>query len=210
MQTSRTRLTLASAATLALVIAGTAAVSAHPRDDGPGAFGQGGMGQGMHDMGGRGMGMGPMGGLFDTNGSGFIRSETTYQTDAGTVTQRVDLGTVTATGAASLDYTLATGEAATVTTDDATQVIGFTAAASDVFDRGRMGAEQVALADIPAGAEVAVWAESQADGTYLAQRIVVRPDAQATATDSDDDAASGDAGSGITEVPASPSAAPAA
>ena len=32
MQTSRTRLAVTSAATLALIIAGTAAVSAHPRD----------------------------------------------------------------------------------------------------------------------------------------------------------------------------------
>jgi hypothetical protein len=209
MQTSRTRLALTSAATLALVIAGTAAVSANPRDQDRDAFGQGRMGPGMEEM-GPGMGLGHMGGLFDENGNGFVRSETIYQTDAGTVTQRIDQGTVTTVGEAGLDYTLATGETASVTTDDATQVIGFSAdgAASDGFGRGRMGAEQIALADIPAGAEVAVWAESQADGTYLAQRIVVRPEATAT-TDSDDSGASGDAGSGITEVPASPSTAPA-
>ena len=47
MQTSRTRLAAVSAATLALVIAGGAAVSAHPGD--------------REDFPGRGMGMGHMG-----------------------------------------------------------------------------------------------------------------------------------------------------
>ena len=161
------------------------------------------MGPGMGDMGGLGLGLGRLGGLLDGDGD-LVRQETIYQTDEGTVTQRVDLGTVTTTGEASLDYSLATGEAASVTTDDATQVIGFSAESADLggFERQRMAAEEVALADIPAGAEVVVWAESQADGTYLAQRIVVRPASDAT-TDSSDTDASGDAGSEITEVPAS-------
>jgi hypothetical protein len=205
MQTSRTRLAVTSAATLALVIAGTAAVSAHPRD-GEDAFGGrdlGRMGPGMGDMGGLGLGLGRLGGLFDED-SDLVRQETIYETDESTVTQRVDLGTVTTTGEASLDYSLATGEAASVTTDDATLVIGFSARSADLggFERRRMAAEEVALADIPAGAEVVVWAESQADGSYLAQRIVIRPAADAT-TDSSDSDASGDAGSEITEVPAS-------
>jgi hypothetical protein len=220
MQTSRTRLALTSVATLALVMAGTAAVSAHPRDGedpfggrgqgrmGPGMDDTGGldlgrMGPGMDDMGGLGLGLGRLGGLFDEDGD-LVRQETVYQTAEGTVTQRVDLGTVTTTGEASLDYSLATGEAASVTTDDATQVISFSTESVDLgrFERQRMAAEEVALADIPAGAEVVVWAGSQADGTYLAQRIVVRPVADAT-TDSGDADASGDAGSEITEVPAS-------
>jgi hypothetical protein len=61
----------------------------------------------------------------------------------------------------------------------------------------------VALADIPAGAEIVVWAESQADGSFLAQRILVRPAVDEAV---DDGAAepSDDAGAEITEVPASP------
>ena len=38
---------------------------------------------------------------------------------------RIDMGTVASTGETSLEYTLATGETASVTTDDATEIIAF-------------------------------------------------------------------------------------
>ena len=222
MQTSRTRLAAVTAATLALVISGTAVVSAHPgdREDFPGnGMGLGQMGgPGWDEMGGLGRGglmRGPMGGMFDEAMDGFVRHETIYQTADGTVTRRTDMGTVASTGDTSLDYTLATGETASVTTDDATEIIALSTETIELGRRGLMRErwvpEAIALADLAADTDVVVWAESQADGSFLAQRILVRPAAEATADDttidgSTDDATTGDAGVGseITEVPASP------
>ncbi len=187
MQTSRTRLAAVTAATLALVISGTAAVSAHPadREGFPGnAMGMGHMGDpGWDDMGGLGRG-GLMGGMFQEAMDGFVRHETIYQTEDGTVTSRTDMGTVASTGETSLEYTLATGETVSVTTDDATDII---AVSTETIESGRRGLmrerlvpETVALADLAADTDVVVWAQSQADGSFLAQRILVRPAADAT------------------------------
>lgn len=221
MQTSRTRLAAASAATMALLIAGTAAVSAHPgdREDFPGnGQGMGRMdGAGWHmddplewggDMGGLGLGrMGRLGGLMGAVDGDVVRHETVIQTEEGTVTQRTDLGTVAMAGEASLDYALATGETATVLTDEDTEVISVALQTLELGNSGRtrdrLVPETVALADIPAGAEVVVWAESQADGSFLAQRILLRPAVDEAADDSAAEP-SGDAGAEITEVPASP------
>lgn len=217
MQTSRTRLAAVTAATLALVISGTAAVSAHPadREDFPGnEMGLGRMaGPGWDEMGGLGRGglmRGPGGGMFDEALDGFVRHETIYQTEDGTVTARTDMGAVASTGETSLEYTLATGETASVTTDDATEIITLSTETIELGRRGlmreRLLPETVALADLAAGTEVVVWAESQADGTFLAQRIMVRPVADATADDTTVEGSADDAGAGteITEVPASP------
>ena len=217
MQTSRTRLAAVTAATLALVISGTAAVSAHPadREDFPGnGMGRGLMGgPGWDDMGGLGRGglmRGPVDGMFDEAMDGFVRHETIYQTEDGTVTHRTDMGTVASTGETSLEYTLATGETASVTTDDATDIIALSTETIELGRRGlmreRLVPETVALADLTAGTEVVVWAEAQADGTFVAQRIMVRPVADATADDTASDESTDDAGVGaeITEVPASP------
>lgn len=217
MQTSRTRLAAVTAATLALVISGTAAVSAHPgdREDFAGnRMGRGLMGgPGWDDMGGLGRGGlmgGPMGGVFDEALDGFVRHETIYQTEDGTVTRRTDMGAVASTGETSLQYTLATGETASVTTDDATDIIALSTETIELGRRGlvreRLVPETVALADLTAGADVVVWAESQADGTFLAQRIMIRPVADPTADDAAIDESTDDAGAGaeITEVPASP------
>ena len=222
MQTSRTRLAAVTAATLALVISGTAAVSARPgdREDFPGnGMGMGQMGgPGWDDMGGPGQGglmRGPMGGMFDEALDGFVRHETIYQTADGVVTRRTDMGTVASTGETSLEYTLATGETASVTTDDATEILSVGTQTVELGNSGRMRErwvpETVALADLAADTNVVVWAESQADGSFLAQRILVRPVADATVDDttvdgSTDDATAGDAGVAgeITEVPASP------
>jgi hypothetical protein len=222
MQTSRTRLAAVTAATLALVISGTAAVSAHPsdREDFPGrGMGLGQLdGPGWDEMGGLGRGglmRGPMGGMFDGAMDGFVRHETIYQTADGTVTRRTDMGTVASTGETSLEYTLATGETASVTTDDTTEIIALSTETVELGRRGLMRErwvpETVTLADLAADTNVVVRAESQADGSFLAQRILVRPAAETTADDatvdgSTDDAATGEAGVGseITEVPASP------
>lgn len=223
MQTSRTRLAAVTAATLALVISGTAAVSARPSDredfPGRGIMGLGQLGgPGWDEMGGLGRGglmRGPMGGMFDEAMDGVVRHETIYQTADGTVTRRTDMGTVASTGETSLEYTLATGETASVATDDATEIIALSTETIELGRSGRMRErwvpETIALTDLAADTEIVVWAESQADGSFLAQRILVRPAADAIADDatidgSTDDATTGDAGVGseITEVPASP------
>jgi hypothetical protein len=206
---------------MALLIAGTVAVSAHPGDredfpgngQGPGRMGgpgwqdDGRLGWGG-DMDGLGLGrMGRMGGLMDAVDGDVVRHETIIQTEDGAVTHRTDLGTVATAGEASLEYTLATGETATVLTDEDTEVVSVTLQSVDLGNSGRtrdrLVPETVALADIPAGAEVVVWAQSQADGSYLAQRILVRPAVDETMDDSAT-APSDDAGAEITEVPASP------
>jgi hypothetical protein len=215
MQTTKIRLAAVSAATLALAIAGTAAVAAHPgdREDfwgddmGPGRMG----GFGRGDMGGLGWddgARGRLGGMFAEAMDGFVRHETIYQTEDGTVSHRTDAGTVASTGEASLEYTLATGETASLTTDDATQIVSLSVESMELGNSGRtrerLVPETVALADLAVGSEVLVWSQSQADGSFLAQRIVVRPAAEVTTDDAAVDGSStDDAASGIMEVPAS-------
>jgi hypothetical protein len=207
MQTSRIRLAAISAATLALIIATTASVAARPGDRG-GPFGdcdQGAMGDcGMSIGDGFGPGAmgepawGRMGGLgqrgdlrgqvWDMFGGaidGFVRHEVTYQTEDALLVRRTDQGTVASTGDAVVEYTLATGEAASVSTDEDTHVLTFTTETVEVgrsgFARERMVPQTVTLADIAAGSEVVVWAQSQEDGTFLAERIIVRPAADVAA-----------------------------
>lgn len=112
---------------------------------------------------------------------GFIRSETTLDLgDDGIVTHRSDNGSVTS--ASALDYTLATGEAASVTIGEDTTVWALTQASSDSAfrpsHRVRLSAEAITPADIALGSEVMVSATSQADGSFLASRIVVKPIAE--------------------------------
>ena len=201
MQTSRTRIMALSGATLALIVAGTAAVSAHPGDRGDrgdrGGFGRGGFG---------GFGGFERGGLFGLRDDlrmgiagqldQFVRRETTVETDDGLVTQRVDNGTATATGEASLDYSLASGETASVVTDDETEVVAFSEQTVELGRRGiarqRLVGELIELGDVAAGSEIVVWSGSQADGSFLAQRIVVRPVADATEAASTDDESAGE------------------
>jgi len=181
MQTSKTRLMAISGATLALIVAGTAAVSAHPDrgDRGDQRGGKGRIGAGFRQQ----LGSGALRDrAFDRIGAkvdSFIRTETTFEDDDGLVTKRVDNGTVSGASDAALEYTLATGETASVSTDDDTQVVAFSEQTVEVGRRGisreRMVPEQVALADIEAGSEVVVWSESQDDGSFLAGRIVVQP-----------------------------------
>jgi hypothetical protein len=188
----RTRMLAISGATLALVVASTAVVSAHPgnQGDGEGAdkrgFGKDRGGQQFQrgDRGGKSM-QGQRGGIRGQIRSGiadhfdqFVRRETIVELDDGVVTKRVDNGTVSATGDASLDYSLATGETASVTTDDETKVVAFETQTVERrgHTRERVVPTEIDLASIESGAEVVVWAQSQDDGSFLAQRIVVQPD----------------------------------
>lgn len=191
MTTPRARLLAISGATLALIVAGTAVVSAHPGDRGFGP-GQGGdrIEQGFGP--GRGgdrseRGFGPMNegkrmaglrGLMNEHVDSFVRRETTVETEDGIVTKRVDHGTATSTSDTTIEYTLATGETVTVSVDDDTQVIGF---GEQTIERGlrsrtRMLPAEITLSDVAAGSQIGVWADSQDDGSFLAERIVVRPD----------------------------------
>jgi hypothetical protein len=126
-----------------------------------------------------------------------VRRETTFEAEAGLVTRRVDNGTVSSAAGGSLDYSLATGESATVTTDDDTSVIAYSEQTVEIgrrgFSRDRLVPEEIELADIESDAEIVVWAESQDDGTFLAQRIVVQPAAEADTEEMTDDVGATDA-----------------
>jgi hypothetical protein len=212
------RLAAISAATMALVLAGSAAVSAHPndREDAMGnGLGLGRMGGlGWDDMGGfgeQGGRRGPLGGMFDEATDSFIRHETVYQTEDGTVTRRTDQGVVAGTADASLEYTLVTGASVAVTTDDATEIVSLGSETVELGRSGRMRErlvpESITLADLTAGSQVVVWAESQADGTFLAERIVLRPADEADdALGTDESAVAGDGSEAESEAPASPAA----
>lgn len=195
MTTSRGRLAAAGAATLALLVAGTAVASAAGPGDDP--WGQGGNRMGGGPMRQRMMDRFPaLGQRFDT----LVRIETTLDLpDQGIVVRRQDHGTATTVADTGLSYSLANGETATVTTDADTVIVSVQA--STGTRPFRMAADQIAVSDIAAGADVVVWSEGQSDGSFLAKRIVVLPAAAAS--------------SGGTESPAQstapePSASPAA
>jgi hypothetical protein len=187
MQNRNTRLLAITGATLALVIASTAAVAAHgPRDDAPGHGRGGGMGmQGMQgwqgDMempglrGGLGLGFG--GALED-----FERHETTIQTADGSTSYRVERGVVDVMSDAGLDFTLASGEAVSVGIDDETAVIAFEEQTVTMrgWSRERVAPDLVEPGDIEAGSEIIVWSSSEDGGAFLASRIVIQPTVDAT------------------------------
>jgi hypothetical protein len=131
-----------------------------------------------------------------------VRQETTYQTDDGLVTHRVDNGTVVSISGDSVEYSLADGQTASASLDDDTEVIAFEEETVEVGRRGmmrqRLAAQEVDPSSIAVGSEVLVWSESTGDGTFAAQRLVVQPevtasdDSAADATDTEDGAASDD------------------
>jgi hypothetical protein len=219
MRTHGNRLLAVSAATLALVVAGAAVVTAH-HDERERGFGiRGGPLWGLEGRGDLGLGLGIRlrglaGGAFDD----FVRSETTIMADEGPLTQRVDQGTVSSVSEGSIDYTLATDEAASAATDEDTQVIAFTAQTvergglfGNGFSRERLVAEPIEMADIAAGSSVVVWATSQDDGSFLAQRIIVQPTVDETTSDevAPESEASDEAATAETSSEAEPSPAPA-
>lgn len=187
MYKNSTRFTAVVGTTLALAIAGTAAVAAAgPRDRedarGFGGWGMAGMGP-MDDgprMGGMRIGVGLRGLDADVE-----RAQRTVQTVDGTTVTRVEQGVVEAADASSLSFTLASGEAVTVVIDDDTDAMAYEeqeVTSRRGWTRTRLAPTEVELTDIEAGAEVVVWSEAEDDAAFVASRIVIRPD---EATDED-------------------------
>lgn len=145
------------------------------RDGGRGGRGdrgdRGGFGQGPQGdpRGGRGWGDGEMVQGLGRAIDGLVSQEVVrLDADGNVLTSRLQHGTVTANADGSLTITLATGEAATVTTDATTQ-------AFDWSTTTRPMRSEIAVSAVAAGADVIVWSQSQADGSFLAQRIAVLP-----------------------------------
>ena len=179
MQKHKTRLLAITGATLALVIASTAAVAAHgPRDDARGFGHGGGMGldgwRGDMEMPGMrgGMGYGIRGAIAD-----FERRETTIQTAEGTTSYRIEQGVVDATSDSGIDFTLPSGETVSVGMDDDTAVISFEEQTVTMrgWNRARMLPTEVEPGDIEAGAEVMIWSTSEDGSAFLASRVVIQP-----------------------------------
>jgi hypothetical protein len=195
MNDRRIRLLAISGATLALVVASSAVVSAHgPRDDDRGfGMGRGRIGMDM-PRGGAVPGMGAefrgglRGALDDVE-----RRELTLQTEDGTTVSRVENGVVDGATDTSLDFTLASGETVSVTIDDDTDVIAFS---EETVQRGRWARQrllpsEIEPSDVVAGDEVVVWSDSEDGGDFVATRVVVQPtvdETDDTAGDSEVDA----------------------
>jgi hypothetical protein len=187
MSKNTIRATVIVGTTMALVIAGTAAVAAagpRDRDDFRG-FGDMQMGGMRGDFG--------MGGGLRGLGSDVERTERTVQTADGTVSARVEQGVVDTAGDASLSFTLGSGEAVTVVIDEDTQVAAFEeeeVLGRRGWSRTRLAATEIEPIDIEAGAEVIVWSDSEDDADFVASRVVVKPadmdEADAEDADADD------------------------
>lgn len=177
MRTHRNRLLAASAATLALIVAGTAAVSAHPRDDDRGFRGERMRDriESMRDaMGVRaGLGAAIRGDLED-----FERREVTTQTADGIDARRVEQGVVERVGDGELTFSLGSGETVTVVVDDDTQAVAFEEQEFTTrrgWSRTRLAPTPVETADIAVGAGVLVWSDADDGSDFVASRIVIQP-----------------------------------
>lgn len=197
MNTHRTRFAVISGTALALVLSGASIVSAQTDTTTPqqvplqGIESIGGDQDGFtHGMGGERGGRGFGGDMGGRGGRGFggevlerfdgLVSQTVVRVDAdgNVLTDKVEHGTVSAVADGSITIDLATGESVTIATDANTS-------AHSWDTTGRPARTEIALADIAVGADVMVWSESQDDGSFLAQRVAVLP--EAAATDSTDD-----------------------
>ena len=209
MHRNTTRSTAVIGTAMALLLAGTAAVSAHGGgrggpDDTLGVGGIGGpMGAAM--PGGRGFGLR---GLDDT----FERREVTLQTTNGTTASRVEQGAVESISDSALTFSFADGQSVTVALDDSTDLIGIEEAQQTVrgWSRTRMVANEITANDVAAGDQVVVWSSSE-DGTdFTASQVVVQvPDTTATSdgTAPSDDSATADESPAALESPAAEAAA---
>ena len=183
MQKRNTRILALAGATLALVIASTAAVAAHgPRDEdgfGPG----GGMGmqgwQGDLEMPGLrgGLGLGIQEAFQDVE-----RQETTIQTVDGVTSYRVERGVADVVSDAGIDFTLASGEAVSVGIDDDTAVLAFEeqTVTRRGWSRAHLAPTAVEPGDIGAGSEIIVWSSSEDGADFVASRVVIQPVQDAT------------------------------
>jgi hypothetical protein len=188
---NNTRLTVVVGTTMALVIAGTAAVSAAGPRDRDDQWGQGRTGidarhGGKMMPGARGRGA-SQGGMRGLDGD-FERTETSVQTADGVSTRRVEHGVADGADEASLNFSLASGEAVTVVIDEDTQVVAFEE--QDVTRRGRsrtrLAPTEVESTDIEPGSEIVVWSDSEDDADFVASRIVIHPADAAEATDAEE------------------------
>lgn len=190
MQQHKTRLTMVTGATLALLVAGTAAVAANgPRDDDRGfGFGQGRarFEAGWDDLGTRAqLRAGVMGQLED-----FERREVITQTADGTSALRVEQGVVESVSDSSLQFSLGSGESVSVTLDDDTDVIGVELETVTMrgWSRERMVPSQIEPTELTAGDSVLVWSDSEDGGAFVASRIVLQPADDAADTEAADEA----------------------
>jgi hypothetical protein len=205
MQKRNTRTLALAGATLALVIASTAAVTAHgPRDDD--GFGQGGGGMGMQGWQGDlempglrgGLGLGIQGAFEDVE-----RQETTIQTADGVTSYRVERGMAGVVSDAAIDFTLASGEAVSVGIDDDTAVIAFEeqTVTRRGWSRAHLAPTAVEPGDIGAGSEIIVWSSSEDGADFVASRVVIQPVQDAT-EDGSEDGAVEDTGENVDETAA--------
>lgn len=215
MITTRTRLIGATAVSLALVAGAGAAVSAQPDSDIT-LHGRDRDRIELRDGFGRG-GRGGPGGFGETRGllarfDRLVRQETTYQTDEGLLTRRVDNGTLVSISADTVEYSLADGQTASASIDADTEVVGFQQETVEVGRRGtlrqRMVAQQVDPTSITVGSEILVWSQSSGGDAFVAQRLVVQPEAEAD--DATDDAAAPADDAGTTSESPAPAAVDAA
>ena len=181
MNRNTTRTTAVVGATMALVLAGTAAVAAHPgdRDDRGMQRGQAGIGAlkdgGM--LGARGLG-GMRGALED-----FERREVTLQTADGVSANRIEQGTVDSVADDALTFSLASGEVVTVAIDDDTEAVAFEEQEVTTrrgWSRTRLAPSEIEAADIEAGVEIVVWSGSEDGADFVASRIAIQPAEEAT------------------------------
>lgn len=178
MSKNTARATVLAGATMALVLAGTAAVSAHPghRDERMPGRGMAGFGDMMP---------GPRGAWSED----FERREVTLQTADGTTSSRVEQGTVDSSAADALTFSLGSGESVTVAIDEDTDFIGYEE--QEMTRRGWsrtvMAATEIGADEVQAGAEVLVWSESEDGADFVASRVVVEPPVdEADASDTSD------------------------
>ena len=204
MKKNTSRATVVIGATMALVMAGTAAVSAAPgqRDDrvpnrGKAGFGAKMGGQMMPGMPGARGGMRGLGAGLDD----FERREMSIQTADGITIQRVEQGAVDSAAADTLTFSLGSGEAVTVVIDDDTTFIGYEE--QEVTRRGWsrsvMAASEIEADEVVTGTEVLVWSDSEDGLDFVASRVVVQPadeEADADATEADDSEADETASAG--------------
>ena len=178
----RTRTTAVVGTTMALVIAGTAAVAAagpRDRDDQRGFGGQQMAGKAAMKAGPGTAGMrGGMGAGLRGLDADIERAERTVQTADGITTVRTEQGVVDSAAADSLSFSLASGEAVTVVIDEDTSVVTFEeleVTNRRGMTRMRMAPTEVEAAEIEAGAEVIVTSGSEDDSDFVAARIVIKP-----------------------------------